>query len=271
MRDNGSKPSTRQKAWQVNNDPRIFGTIAEIGYNSSDMGFDGVELLQVQMEDQSNAALQRIKQHAFTLGLESRQLQVQDHVAGQERQAQRRGIRIGRRQVDLVAVRIARNIQEPVITRVDRRVKRIGRAAKVTVAMFVLGGSTVCIGFLPGYAEIGIVAPVFNAGRNRSRVEIEEARTEQALLAYEQTVQRAFREVEDALVAVRTYREEHAARSRQPQCRSPLPMAQQDPQNHRSHSHQHHVGRQDVSHDEPGAGDDQAGPSGATRSLPQIE
>jgi multidrug efflux system outer membrane protein len=64
-------------------------------------------------------------------------------------------------------------------------------------------------------AGLGIVAPVFNAGRNRSRVEVEEARTEQALLAYEQTVQRAFREVEDALVAVRTYRSEHEARSRQ--------------------------------------------------------
>jgi multidrug efflux system outer membrane protein len=64
-------------------------------------------------------------------------------------------------------------------------------------------------------AGVGIVAPVFNSGRNRSRVEIEEARTEQALLGYEQTVQRAFREVEDALVAVRTYRAEHAARSRQ--------------------------------------------------------
>ena len=64
-------------------------------------------------------------------------------------------------------------------------------------------------------AGLGIVAPVFNAGRNKSRVEVEEARTEQALLAYEQTVQRAFREVEDALVAVRTYRVEHEARSRQ--------------------------------------------------------
>jgi multidrug efflux system outer membrane protein len=62
---------------------------------------------------------------------------------------------------------------------------------------------------------VGILAPVFNAGRNRSRVEIEKARTEQALLAYEQTVQRAFREVEDALVAVRTYRAEHEARRRQ--------------------------------------------------------
>ncbi len=64
-------------------------------------------------------------------------------------------------------------------------------------------------------AGIGIFQPLFNAGRNKSRVEIEEARTEQALLAYEQTVQRAFREVEDALVAVRTYRAEHEARSRQ--------------------------------------------------------
>jgi multidrug efflux system outer membrane protein len=50
-------------------------------------------------------------------------------------------------------------------------------------------------------AGVGIFAPVFNAGRNKSRVEIEKARTEQALLSYEQTVQRAFREVEDALVA----------------------------------------------------------------------
>lgn len=60
-----------------------------------------------------------------------------------------------------------------------------------------------------------ILAPIFNAGRNKSRVEAEQARTEQALLAYQQTVQRAFREVEDSLVAVRTYRSEHAARQRQ--------------------------------------------------------
>jgi len=64
-------------------------------------------------------------------------------------------------------------------------------------------------------AGVGILAPVFNAGRNKSRVEVEEARTEQALLAYEQTVQRAFREVEDALVGVRTYQKEHDARRRQ--------------------------------------------------------
>jgi L-ribulose-5-phosphate 3-epimerase len=37
---------------------------------AADMGFDGVEILQVQMEDQSNSALQKIKQRAFTLGLD---------------------------------------------------------------------------------------------------------------------------------------------------------------------------------------------------------
>ena len=62
---------------------------------------------------------------------------------------------------------------------------------------------------------VDFLAPIFNAGRNISRVEAERARTEQALLAYQQTVLRAFSEVEDALVAVRTYRDEHAARQRQ--------------------------------------------------------
>ena len=62
---------------------------------------------------------------------------------------------------------------------------------------------------------VDFLAPIFNAGRNSSRVEAERARTEQSLLAYQQTVLRAFSEVEDALVAVRTYRDEHAARQRQ--------------------------------------------------------
>jgi len=64
-------------------------------------------------------------------------------------------------------------------------------------------------------AGLGIVAPVYNAGRLRSQVEAEQARAEQALLSYQQVVLRAFAEVEDALVAVRTYRDEHAARRTQ--------------------------------------------------------
>jgi len=60
----------------------------------------------------------------------------------------------------------------------------------------------------------GLFAPIFNAGKLKANVEIERARTEQALLDYESTLQQAFREVEDALVAVRTLHAEHAAQRR---------------------------------------------------------
>jgi multidrug efflux system outer membrane protein len=42
--------------------------------------------------------------------------------------------------------------------------------------------------------------PVFNAGRIRAAIHIEEARTDQALASYEQTVLRALADVEDAMV-----------------------------------------------------------------------
>jgi len=60
-----------------------------------------------------------------------------------------------------------------------------------------------------------ILAPVYNAGQNRSRQEAEVARTEQLLRQYELTVLQAFREVEDALAAVRTFRDEMLAREMQ--------------------------------------------------------
>jgi len=58
----------------------------------------------------------------------------------------------------------------------------------------------------------GLVGPIFEFGKNKRRVEVEYARTEQAILGYEATVLDAFREVEDALVAIRTLRQEHDAR-----------------------------------------------------------
>jgi multidrug efflux system outer membrane protein len=60
-----------------------------------------------------------------------------------------------------------------------------------------------------------LFGPIFNFNKNIRRVEVEEARTKQALLAYEYTVLNAFREVEDALVEVHTYNEETAAKKRQ--------------------------------------------------------
>ncbi len=64
----------------------------------------------------------------------------------------------------------------------------------------------------PAWSITGsLFGPLFNFGRNKRRVEIEEERTRQALYVYEDTVLLAFREVEDALVEVQTYRKQMAA------------------------------------------------------------
>jgi multidrug efflux system outer membrane protein len=59
-----------------------------------------------------------------------------------------------------------------------------------------------------------LVGPLFDFNQSAQRVEIERERTRQALLAYENTVLLAFREVEDALLEIETYREEIAATER---------------------------------------------------------
>jgi multidrug efflux system outer membrane protein len=60
-----------------------------------------------------------------------------------------------------------------------------------------------------------LLGPIFDAGRGKARVEAERARTEQLLNAYELTVLRAFKEVEDALVEFHTFRLEAEAREAQ--------------------------------------------------------
>lgn len=60
-----------------------------------------------------------------------------------------------------------------------------------------------------------LLGPLFDAGRGKSRVEAERARTEQLLSAYQLTVLQAFREVDDALIEIETYREEARARDTQ--------------------------------------------------------
>jgi len=60
-----------------------------------------------------------------------------------------------------------------------------------------------------------LFGPLFEFGKNQRRVEAERARAEQAVLRYERTVLGAYREVDDALTALRTWAAEYAARSRQ--------------------------------------------------------
>jgi multidrug efflux system outer membrane protein len=56
-------------------------------------------------------------------------------------------------------------------------------------------------------AGASAVQPIFNAGRTRSQVALAEARRQEAEIGYRQTIQRAFREVSDAIVGYRRLRE----------------------------------------------------------------
>ncbi len=70
---------------------------------------------------------------------------------------------------------------------------------------------------LTGEAIVGtlmgqIMGPLFQFGKNKRRVEVERKRTEQLIYTYENTILRALRDVEDALVSVKTFEKEHDAR-----------------------------------------------------------
>jgi len=67
------------------------------------------------------------------------------------------------------------------------------------------------------FADLGaqLLGPLFNAGRLQRNVEIEEARTQQLLLNYEATYLNALQEVEDAMIAVETYKNEYELRNEQ--------------------------------------------------------
>jgi outer membrane protein, multidrug efflux system len=56
-----------------------------------------------------------------------------------------------------------------------------------------------------------LLQPIFNAGKNKRRVQITESRQRQTLYFYERTVIQAFRETEDALVSYRKTGEQSAA------------------------------------------------------------
>ena len=60
-------------------------------------------------------------------------------------------------------------------------------------------------------AGASIFSPLFQFGKNKRRVEMAEADARAALIDYEKTVQQAFKDVEDALVNISTFRKELAA------------------------------------------------------------
>ena len=80
----------------------------------------------------------------------------------------------------------------------------------------VLGAASSEIGAVTSNGEAwsvggNLLGPIFNFNKNIRRVEIEEAKTREALYRYENTVLTAFREVEDALVEIETFRAQLAS------------------------------------------------------------
>jgi NodT family efflux transporter outer membrane factor (OMF) lipoprotein len=111
--------------------------------------------------------------------------------------------------------------QRPDVRAAERRLAaetaRVGVAEAARYPAFNLSGSigleALTLGALgnsgAGTSSLfaGITAPVFNAGRLRAQVEIQDAVREQAMVAYEQAVLLALQEVENALVALSRNRE----------------------------------------------------------------
>ncbi len=60
-----------------------------------------------------------------------------------------------------------------------------------------------------------ILGPIFNGGKLKKGVEVEESRTKQLLLNYQSTYLVALQEVENAMIAVDTYRKEYDLRNEQ--------------------------------------------------------
>ena len=56
------------------------------------------------------------------------------------------------------------------------------------------------------------MGPIFQFGQNKRRVDVERIRTQQSQLAYEQTVLASFADVNNALVASKTFEDEYAKR-----------------------------------------------------------
>lgn len=84
----------------------------------------------------------------------------------------------------------------------------IGLNSRESTELFTSDGRTWSVGG-------NLLGPLVDLGKSWSRTEAAEALAEQALKDYEGTVLQAVREVEDAMVSVRTFNEEHKVRQAQ--------------------------------------------------------
>jgi len=84
----------------------------------------------------------------------------------------------------------------------------------------MLGGASTALGSfntsgLAWNAGASLLGPLFEFNKNKRRVDMQRAKAKEALINYENTINQSFREVEDALVTIKTLKEEINARINQ--------------------------------------------------------
>jgi len=113
--------------------------------------------------------------------------------------------------------------RRPDILQAERRLHaqtaRIGAAEALRYPSFTINATTGLnfVNPVAGFASMGaqLLGPLFNSKANEYRIEIEKERTVQLMNNYEQSILTALREVEDAMVAVTTYKKEVELRKEQ--------------------------------------------------------
>jgi multidrug efflux system outer membrane protein len=101
----------------------------------------------------------------------------------------------------------------------NAQTERIGAAEALKYPSFTINANTGMnfVNPIAGFASLGaqILGPIFNSKANDYRIEIEKERTIELLNNYETSILQALREVEDAMIAVTTYKNEFELRKEQ--------------------------------------------------------
>jgi len=101
----------------------------------------------------------------------------------------------------------------------NAQTERIGVAEALKYPSFTINANTGLnfVNPVAGFASLGaqMLGPIFNSKANDYRIEIEKERTKELLNNYENSILKALREVEDAIISVTTYKNEFALRKEQ--------------------------------------------------------
>ncbi|MEM9801536.1 MAG: efflux transporter outer membrane subunit [Planctomycetota bacterium] len=186
------------------------GSVTEVDLNQAQ-----IQLYEAEASVQVFARRRRQTENALSVLLGSPPLQIP------------RGLELGEQLLlpELPAAGLPSELldRRPDVLAAERRLhaqtERIGVAEALRFPQFDLTSSIGASGngVSAGFFQLGanLFGPIYNAGELKSNIAAEVARAEQSLFAYEQAILDAWREVEDALVAVETLELELATRSRQ--------------------------------------------------------